>query len=250
MAILVGYVNSADYKSDVAGKILEMSPKVDMAVVYSVSNHTGETVFSLRSRQDGPDVTLFAKALGGGGHPHASGCTTPYVCGWLPGETYEWHISNYCAKGSEGLKSRPMQENAAESDASWQGVNQYIPDIGDVIFSRSRGEEYDAILETFLFEKTECAMIFFGFWVHPSTGILIPAGEKIRDLAATSGKFAVDILWVVSLARRSTSEDKVKLGKYFPLQNVHGKLSTLEIARGIQPFHGRSEIAAKQPEKQ
>lgn len=35
-------------------------------------------VFSLRSRDDGADVSLIAKQYGGGGHPHASGFRVPF----------------------------------------------------------------------------------------------------------------------------------------------------------------------------
>lgn len=34
--------------------------------------------FSLRSMDDGPDVSEIAKKYGGGGHPHASGFRVPY----------------------------------------------------------------------------------------------------------------------------------------------------------------------------
>jgi len=35
-------------------------------------------VFSLRSREDGADVSEIAKKYGGGGHAHASGFRVPY----------------------------------------------------------------------------------------------------------------------------------------------------------------------------
>lgn len=46
----------------------------------------GERIYSLRSAEDGYDVSAIAKLYGGGGHQHAAGFKVPLECGkgWLP----------------------------------------------------------------------------------------------------------------------------------------------------------------------
>ena len=71
---LLGYqvpcVNTTYLTSEVAGKLAEGRP---FAVAYFLT--ADRWVFSLRSAADGVDVSIVAKAFGGGGHKHASGFT-------------------------------------------------------------------------------------------------------------------------------------------------------------------------------
>ena len=64
-------VNATHLISEIAGKLAENRP---FGVTFFV-NARGETVFSLRSRQGGIDVSEIAKSMGGGGHPQAAGFT-------------------------------------------------------------------------------------------------------------------------------------------------------------------------------
>lgn len=61
-------VNSAVYVSEIGNKLLETEP---VGVVFSVKS--GKVLFSLRSRDDRPDVSEIAKLFGGGGHRNAAG---------------------------------------------------------------------------------------------------------------------------------------------------------------------------------
>lgn len=57
--------------SDVCHKLLEDHPGAEVAATYM--QRDGDVVFSLRSREDGPDVSVIAERFGGGGHPHSAG---------------------------------------------------------------------------------------------------------------------------------------------------------------------------------
>ena len=61
--------------SDVAGELSEGHP---FAATYSVEAD-GSITYSLRSREDGIDVSEIAKSYGGGGHFHAAGCQVPLM---------------------------------------------------------------------------------------------------------------------------------------------------------------------------
>jgi len=58
--------------SDVAGELSEGYP---FAAVFWVSQ--SEKTYSLRSRENGIDVSEIAKKYGGGGHKHAAGFKIP-----------------------------------------------------------------------------------------------------------------------------------------------------------------------------
>jgi uncharacterized protein len=59
--------------SDVGHLLLEQHPDADIAALYFDTVSTGRRTYSLRSRADGPDVSVIADSLGGGGHPRAAG---------------------------------------------------------------------------------------------------------------------------------------------------------------------------------
>lgn len=61
-----------------AGHLMAMSDETKIGVCYW--DMDGWRVFSLRSTDDGPDVSAIAKAYGGGGHAHAAGFRMPI--GW------------------------------------------------------------------------------------------------------------------------------------------------------------------------
>jgi uncharacterized protein len=67
--------------SDVGHTLLEAHPEAQIAALYHDNLKSGYTTWSLRSRQDGPDVTRIAVAAGGGGHPHAAGFRVPLGAG-------------------------------------------------------------------------------------------------------------------------------------------------------------------------
>ena len=84
---LIGILNSPILKSDLGNAILKRNPWLDFSVVYS-SDEVGEKSWiSLRSEREKEDVSVIAKALGGGGHRNASGITLPKSVPVLPFKT-------------------------------------------------------------------------------------------------------------------------------------------------------------------
>jgi uncharacterized protein len=84
----VAYVNSTVCKSDIGNILFEKYPLIDFSAVYSISDTSDSTSFSLRSTKKHADVSEIAFFLGGGGHAEASGVRVPYVTNRLPGEVY------------------------------------------------------------------------------------------------------------------------------------------------------------------
>lgn len=82
--IIVVYVNSPEFKSDVGNKLFDKYPLADFSVVWNYDLYKNNTYFSLRSTDDRLDVSAVAKKLGGGGHRNASGLTLPGLAGCLP----------------------------------------------------------------------------------------------------------------------------------------------------------------------
>lgn len=74
-------VNTPLFQSEVCNRLLELHPDCQVAVAY-MDKPGNKRIVSLRSRKNGPDVSVLAKAHGGGGHPQAAG----YVTTPLPGE--------------------------------------------------------------------------------------------------------------------------------------------------------------------
>lgn len=66
--------------SDAMNALLKAYPTAPFAASWYVDPTTGKTVYSLRSRKDGPDVGAIAKSMdpGGGGHPNAAGFHTAH----------------------------------------------------------------------------------------------------------------------------------------------------------------------------
>jgi oligoribonuclease NrnB/cAMP/cGMP phosphodiesterase (DHH superfamily) len=62
------------YASDLAGKLAEGEP---FGVTYFYDGPRDKYVYSLRSKEDGVDVSEIAKTFGGGGHQHAAGFESP-----------------------------------------------------------------------------------------------------------------------------------------------------------------------------
>lgn len=61
-------------RSKVGHQILRENPEVEVALLFSLSDFSDATVFcSLRSRDEGPDVSEIAERFGGGGHENAAG---------------------------------------------------------------------------------------------------------------------------------------------------------------------------------
>jgi uncharacterized protein len=75
---VLAMVNCTDNISEVGNAILERFPDVDVACMWFDVRDT--TVFSLRSREGGVDVSKIAKRLGGGGHAAAAGFTQSNEC--------------------------------------------------------------------------------------------------------------------------------------------------------------------------
>lgn len=84
----VAYVNSTVCKSDVGHEILHKFPLADFSAVYSISDASDRTDFSLRSTERHVDVSEVASSLGAGGHRNSSGLKLLSVTNRLPGETY------------------------------------------------------------------------------------------------------------------------------------------------------------------
>lgn len=85
----VAFVNSTIVKSDVGNKLLEHYPYIDFSAVYSISDSSNCTSFSLRSDDTHLDVSILASSLGGGGHRNASGVVCHYICNHLPGKMFD-----------------------------------------------------------------------------------------------------------------------------------------------------------------
>lgn len=85
----VAYVNSTVCKSDIGNLIFNKFPLIDFSAVYSISDSSDSTSFSLRSTDKHADVSEIAFSLNGGGHRNASGLKMNYVTNRLPGEVYD-----------------------------------------------------------------------------------------------------------------------------------------------------------------
>jgi nanoRNase/pAp phosphatase (c-di-AMP/oligoRNAs hydrolase) len=66
-------VNASSLISKVAEALLEKYPEAHIAEIYMDDLRMERQVVSLRSRENGPDVSYFAKMYGGGGHKNAAG---------------------------------------------------------------------------------------------------------------------------------------------------------------------------------
>lgn len=73
----LGIVNASTFRSYVGDYVLDVHPDVDIAVIFRIEDFSGEqdVRFSLRSREEGPNVGALAKQSGGGGHEEAAGFT-------------------------------------------------------------------------------------------------------------------------------------------------------------------------------
>ena len=71
----VAYVNSKLYRSDLGHQLLKKHTDCDFSAVYFYSGMFDKTQFSLRSLDDGADVSKIAESFktGGGGHKCAAG---------------------------------------------------------------------------------------------------------------------------------------------------------------------------------
>ena len=69
-------VNSAVLQSEIGERLLEIHPEAPFAVIYC--RDKGQRRWSLRARRGGFDVSVIAKAFGGGGHASAAGFTLDY----------------------------------------------------------------------------------------------------------------------------------------------------------------------------
>jgi hypothetical protein len=63
--------------SDVGHLLLHREDAPEIAVLYADSERSGQRTYSLRSRNDGPNVAAIAEFYHGGGHPHAAGFKRP-----------------------------------------------------------------------------------------------------------------------------------------------------------------------------
>lgn len=71
--LLIGYVNSSLYQSEVGNKMMTTFSFIDLAVVWYYDPYRNQTLFSLRSLDNKADVSEIALDQGGGGHRNASG---------------------------------------------------------------------------------------------------------------------------------------------------------------------------------
>lgn len=85
----VVYVNGTLLKSDIGNRLLNFFPYVDFSAVYSISDTTNATSFSLRSSDVHVDVSSVAKFYKGGGHRNASGLFLNKITNVLDGTIYD-----------------------------------------------------------------------------------------------------------------------------------------------------------------
>jgi uncharacterized protein len=82
--IIVLYVNSPLFKSDVGNKLFNKLSFGDFSVIWDYDLYRDTTSCSLRSTDDRTDVSVIAKHFGGGGHRNASGLSFTGLVGCLP----------------------------------------------------------------------------------------------------------------------------------------------------------------------
>ncbi len=87
----VSHVNTINYKSEIANKMLLHHPNSNFSVAYSINDWTEGTSFSLRSMDDRTDVNDVAKRINvsSGGHSNAAGHASTYVTSNLPGKVLD-----------------------------------------------------------------------------------------------------------------------------------------------------------------
>lgn len=85
---LVAYVNYTINKSDIGNYLLAKYPFCDFSAVYSISDNSNNTSFSLRSDNTKSDVSEIATILKGGGHRNASGLKVTYATNYI-GDVYD-----------------------------------------------------------------------------------------------------------------------------------------------------------------
>lgn len=79
----VGYLNSPIYGSDLGHSLLEHFDDIDFVAIWTFDGK--KTRFSLRSRENGTDVSKIAELYNGGGHFCAAGCSLNGFHANLPG---------------------------------------------------------------------------------------------------------------------------------------------------------------------
>lgn len=90
----IAQVNYSILKSDVGNAAILKYPLADFSNVYSVSDKSNSTSFSLRSTNKNIDVSELAFSLGGGGHRNASGITINKVTNMFINSDQGCEISN------------------------------------------------------------------------------------------------------------------------------------------------------------
>lgn len=82
---MVPHLCSSVLKSELGNHLITKYPLADFSAIYSVSDNSNCTAFSLRSTPKNTNVSLFAIKFGGGGHPCASGMELQYITNTIPG---------------------------------------------------------------------------------------------------------------------------------------------------------------------
>lgn len=115
-------VNTPVLVSEACERLLEMYPSAPFAAAWYETGE-GRTRWSLRSRApDGMDVSLVAKQLGGGGHPHAAGFTGRP---WARRTRFEGGDMNAGRKNLPGRDD--LELNMGKSTANDQGGGNGLP---------------------------------------------------------------------------------------------------------------------------
>lgn len=81
----IGYLNTTVMRSEVGNGVINYCKYADFAAVYSISDYSNSTTFSLRSTNSNYDASSVATTMGGGGHRNACGVKVSYVTNVLPG---------------------------------------------------------------------------------------------------------------------------------------------------------------------
>ncbi len=98
--MIIAHINSNVLKSDIGNYIFNVYPYIDGTAVYSISDSSNATMFSLRSTKYHMDMGEMSKSyLGGGGHRNASGASINAITNCVSSHVYDNKIYDVLRNG-------------------------------------------------------------------------------------------------------------------------------------------------------